>query len=311
MILKAPILAPPRLTPPPGPQQGQGEKRAAPRASPPLAGGVGGGVSGDTFQTFAELLRSRSGLAIGPDKLYLLKTRLAPILRREKLPDLAALAHRLSDPAAEPLARDVVEAMATNESFFFRDEKPFAHFRDKALPRLFAARAPGAPIRVWSAAASSGQEAYSLAMILAESGGRERPVEILGTDIAREQLARASDGLYTQFEVQRGLPIRLLMRHFRKEDSGWRISAALRTMVQFREWNLLADPAPLGRFDVVFCRNVLIYFDPPTKTRVLDALAGQMAEDGLLYLGGAETVLGITSRFAPLADDRGVYGKAG
>ncbi|MEO9189805.1 MAG: protein-glutamate O-methyltransferase CheR [Acetobacteraceae bacterium] len=269
-------------------------------------------LSGGTFQVFADLLRARSGLVIGPDKLYLLETRLAPIVRRENLRDLAALAFRLRAPATEALEREVVEAMTTNESFFFRDERPFSHFRTKALPRLLDARPRGVPIRIWSAAASSGQEVYSLAMILAESTARDRPLDILGTDIAREQLARARQGLYTQFEVQRGLSIQMLMKHFRKEDGGnWRIAAPLRAMVRFREWNLLADPAPLGRFDVVFCRNVLIYFDQPTRARVLDAIARQMPDDGLLYLGGAETVLGVTSRFVPVPEERGVYAKAG
>ncbi|HJS84368.1 MAG TPA: protein-glutamate O-methyltransferase CheR [Acetobacteraceae bacterium] len=260
------------------------------------------------FQILAELLRSRSGLAIGPDKLYLLETRLGSIIRREKLGDLAGLAQRLSAPAAETLAGEVVEAMTTNESFFFRDDKPFAHVRAKALPRLLLARPPGTPIRIWSAAASSGQEAYSLAIIAAELGASKR-VEIVGTDIARAQLARAREGLYSQFEVQRGLPVQLLAKHFRKEEDQWRVAPPLREMVQFREWNLLADPGPLGRFDIVFCRNVLIYFDQPTKARVLEAIARQMAEDGLLYLGGTETVLGLTNQLVPLAEDRSVYSK--
>ena len=136
-------------------------------------------------------------------------------------------------------------------------------------------------------------------------------MENVGTDIAREQLARAREGLYTQFEVQRGLPVQMLLKHFRKEDAGWRITPSLRATVRFREWNLLSDLAPLGRFDVVFCRNVLIYFDPPPKARVLEAIARQMPDDGLLYLGGAETVLGVTSRFVPSPEDRGVYAKAG
>ena len=267
------------------------------------------------FETLAGLLKSRSGLVIGPDKLYLLETRLAPILRRDGLRDLATLADRLRTVtlATEALARDVVEAMTTNESFFFRDEKPFQHVRTVALPRLLAARTPGTPLRIWSAAASSGQEAYSLAMILAECRSTlgERRIEILGTDLARDQLARARDGLYTQFEVQRGLPVQMLVRYFRKEDANWRIAEAIRGLVQFREWNQLADLRPLGQFDIVFCRNVLIYFDQPTKARVLDAIAARLAPDGMLYLGGAETVLGISSRFAPLANERGVYGLAG
>jgi chemotaxis protein methyltransferase CheR len=265
------------------------------------------------FDTFAALLKSRSGLVIGPDKLYLLETRLAPTLKQEKLRDLIALAERLRAPNAEPLIRQVVEAMTTNESFFFRDDKPFQHFRSQALPRFAGSRPPGTPLRVWSAASSSGQEAYSIAMIVSEClaalGGRR--IEIVGTDLAREQVARAREGLYTQFEVQRGLPIQMLMRHFRKEEGNWRVSDTIRGMVQYREWNLLSDLRPLGQFDVVFCRNVLIYFDQATKTKVLEAIARQMPADGLLYLGGAETVLGITSRFAPLPSERGVYGLAG
>jgi chemotaxis protein methyltransferase CheR len=269
-------------------------------------------LSAAAFDTFAALLKSRSGLVIGTDKLYLLETRLASILKREKLRDLAALAERLRAPGSEAVVRDVVEAMTTNESFFFRDDKPFQHFRSKALPGLLAARPAGSPLRVWSAASSSGQEAYSIAMILAECRASiaNRRVEIVGTDLARDQIGRSREGLYTQFEVQRGLPVQMLMRYFRKEETGWRISEAIRAMVQFREWNLLGDLRALGQFDVVFCRNVLIYFDQATKARVLDAVAQQMPGDGLLYLGGAETVLGISSRFAPLASERGVYGLA-
>jgi chemotaxis protein methyltransferase CheR len=267
-------------------------------------------LSTAAFGFLADLLRSRSGLVIGPDKIYLLETRLAPILKREKLRDLNDLADRLRGRGADAVARDVVEAMTTNESFFFRDDKPFQHFRAQALARVVAARPAGVPLRIWSAAASSGQEAYSLAMILTESRAvlGDRRVELIGTDLARDQLARAREGLYTQFEVQRGLPVQMLMRHFHREDAAWRISDALRAMVQWREWNLLGDLRALGRFDIVFCRNVLIYFDQTTKTRALEAIAGQMAADGMLYLGGAETVLGLTTRFAPLPAERGVYG---
>ena len=261
------------------------------------------------FDSLAALLRDRSGLTIGPDKTYLLETRLGPIAKREKLPDLAALAARLRGPGAEPLVREVVEAVTTNESLFFRDSKPFVHVRATALPRLHAARPPGIPLRIWSAAASTGQEAYSLAMIAAElrPAMSDRRIEILGTDLAREPLARAREGLYTQFEVQRGLPVQMLVKHFRKEEANWRIAEPLRAAVSFREWNLLDNPAPLGRFDVVFCRNVLIYFDPPTKAKVLEGIARQLAPDGLLYLGGAETVLGITDRLLAVPDAPGAY----
>jgi chemotaxis protein methyltransferase CheR len=268
-----------------------------------------------SFETLAALLYAGSGLVIGPDKLYLLETRLGPVLKRHGLANLDAVAERLRmvlpGPNGTPgsLQQDVIEAMTTNESFFFRDDKPFAHFRTRAMPRLLATRPAGARLRIWSAAASTGQEAYSLAMILTEMksalGGR--PVEIVGTDIAREQLARAEDGLYTQFEVQRGLPIQNLVKYFRKDGPNWRIADTLRTMTQFRLWNLLSDLRPLGQFDVVFCRNVLIYFDQPTKARVLEAIARQMPADGLLYLGGAETVLGVTDAFTSAEGERGVY----
>lgn len=267
-------------------------------------------LSPAAFAALADLLKTKSGLIVGPDKTYLLETRLGPILKRTGLHDLNALADRVKRAPLDPLARDVVEAMTTNESFFFRDDKPFQHFRTQALPRLLAAKPGNATLRIWSAASSSGQEAYSLAMILAECkaslGGRT--VEIVGTDIARDQLNRAQQGLYTQFEVQRGLPVQMLMRYFHKENANWRIADSIRAMARFREFNLLSDLRSLGRFDVVFCRNVLIYFDQPTKARVLDAIAGLMPPDGLLYLGGAETVLGITSCFAPLPNERGVYG---
>jgi chemotaxis protein methyltransferase CheR len=262
-----------------------------------------------SFDVFAALLRSNSGLAIGPDKAYLLETRLAPIIRRERLHDLDALAEQLRKSAATSLAREVVEAMTTNESFFFRDDKPFTHVRTHALPRLHAARQAGAKLRMWSAAASTGQEAYSLAMIVAENRAAlgARQVEIVGTDLAREPLARARAGVYTQFEIQRGLPMQMLVKYFKKDEAQWRLADTIRNMAEFREWNLLGDLTPLGRFDIVFCRNVLIYFDQPTKTRVLEAIARQLAPDGVLYLGGAETVLGLTDHFVACADERGVY----
>jgi chemotaxis protein methyltransferase CheR len=262
------------------------------------------------YTALADMLRARSGLILGPDKLYLLETRLAPILKRESLRDLAELSGRLRPGSA--LERDVVDAMTTNESLFFRDGKPFDALRQRVLPRLHGARAAGVPLRIWSAAASTGQEAYSIAMVAAELAGAMggRQVEILGTDLAREPLERARQGIYSQFEIQRGLPMQMLVKHFAKEDSQWRIKPALREAVKFQEWNLLSDLRPLGVFDVVFCRNVLIYFDPPTKRRVLDAIARQTAPDGVLFLGGAETVLGLTDAFAAVPGESAMYARA-
>ncbi len=257
------------------------------------------------FARIAEVLKARSGLAIGPEKLYLLETRLTPILKCHGLHDLAALSASMRPGSA--LERDVVDAMTTNETLFFRDTKPFDALRTSILPKLHQSRPPGTPLRIWSAAAATGQEAYSIAMVAAELAGAmaRRSIEIWGTDIAREPLERASAGLFTQFEIQRGLPMQMLVSHFTKEGAHWRIKPELRAAITFREWNLLADLRPLGRFDVVFCRNVLLYFDPPTKRRVLEALAHQMPPDGVLFLGGAETVLGLTDVFQPLTDEGG------
>ncbi len=270
----------------------------------------------DSLDFLTALAKARAGIVLTADKAYMLETRLAPLLAREGLATLDALAQRLREPGRSdsPLAWAMVEALTTNESSFFRDGKPFEHLRG-LLPRLAAARPPGQALRVWSAACSTGQEAYSVAMIAADpaTGLGTRRVDILGTDIARDVLARAREGLYTQFEVQRGLPVQLLVRHFRPESGGggrWRIAPELRAMTRFETFNLLGDACGLGRFDVIFCRNVLIYFDTPTKTRVLETLAERLAPDGVLYLGGAETVLGLTRRLVPIPGERGVHALA-
>lgn len=270
--------------------------------------GMNRSLSAASFAVFARVLHEGSGMSIREDKVYLLFNRLVPILLRLALPDLDALARLLVQPGRAALARDVIEAMTTNESQFFRDRRPFAHLRDVALPRLRSARAPGTAIRLWSAGASSGQEAYSIAMIAARGGAAPGdPLQIVATDIARMPLARARAGRFSDFEISRGLPLELRARHFRRDGDAWLIDAELRRAVLFQEHNLLAHPASLGRFDVVFCRNVLIYFDPVTRCRVLDGIADQLAPDGLLYLGGGETLVGVTERFYEIPGERGIY----
>jgi chemotaxis protein methyltransferase CheR len=263
-----------------------------------------------SFDFIATLARTRAGIVLTPDKAYMMETRLTPVLRRAGIGSLDELVLKLRGARAEALTQEVVEALTTNESFFFRDGKPFEHFR-RFIPGIRAARPPGTRLRIWSAACSSGQEAYSLAMILQELGHQAGPTEILGTDISMEMVERARAGVFTQFEVQRGLPVQLLVKHFRQLDGGrWQIADALRAAAEFRFWNLLDDPRPLGRFDAIFCRNVLIYFDTETKTRVLERLAGLLQPGGVVYLGGAETVLGLTTRLVPVAGERGVYSVA-
>jgi chemotaxis protein methyltransferase CheR len=265
-----------------------------------------------SFDLVTRLVKARSGLVLTPDKLYMLETRLGPILRKHSLASLDALAQRLGRGVAEEaLAAEVTQALTTNETSFFRDGTPFDHLR-KALPRLAAARPAGATLRIWSAACSTGQEAYSVAMLTRELGPQleGRRIEIVGTDISEEVLARAREGVFTQFEVQRGLPVQMLVKNFKQEPGGtgrWRIAEPLRAMASFQRFNLLEDPRGLGVFDVIFCRNVLIYFDPPTKAKVLGAVASRLAPDGFVYLGGAETLLGLTDRLVPVPGTRGVH----
>lgn len=251
------------------------------------------GDEGPAYAQIVALIKARSGIALGSGKRYLLETRLQTMMQREGCTGLDALAAKLQRNTL--LAQEAAEALTTNESLFFRDRKPFDALRDHVLPRLATARGAGSTLRIWSAAASTGQEAYSIAMTAADLGPRlaGTRVEILGTDLSREVLIRAREGLYSQFEVQRGLPMQMLVKHFAKDGPLWRIKPELRARVSFREWNLLDDPASLGRFDVIFCRNVLIYFDEATKIRVLTQLARQLAPDGLIFLGGAETLLGL------------------
>ncbi len=262
----------------------------------------------EDFAFVAKMLKERSGLIVTPDKAYLLESRLTPIARKrglKGLDDLLAMLPR----GGEDLQREVTEAMTTNESFFFRDIKPFDQFKQLVLPQLLQSRATKKSFRIWSAACSSGQEAYSLAMILKEEGAKFAgwKIDIVGTDISQEVLEKARAGVYSQFEVQRGLPVQMLVKYFKKNNESWQIDAGLRSMVQFREYNLLHDLKSLGQFDVVFCRNVLIYFDQPTKGKVLENISKIVPDDGVLYLGGAETVLGISDKFKPIPDQRGIY----
>jgi chemotaxis protein methyltransferase CheR len=263
----------------------------------------------DDFQFLVRMLRERSGLTIGPEKEYLLENRLVPVARRHGLNGLAGLVARMRPPGSIQLEQDVIEAMTTNESFFFRDKRPFDQFVKVMLPYLIKARADSKSIRIWCAACAGGQEPYSLAMLLRDNAAQLAGwrCEIVATDLSREVLAKAKAGLYSHFEVQRGLPIQLLVKYFRQDGDRWRIDAALRGMIDFREFNLLSDPRAFGKFDVVFCRNVLIYFDHATKARVLDRVRSATLDDGFLCLGGAETVLGISDRFKLLTGERGVY----
>jgi chemotaxis protein methyltransferase CheR len=261
------------------------------------------------FDYLRQLLKQRSGLMLSAEKQYLAESRLLPLARKHGMTTLSELIGKLKGAARSPLSVEVVEAMTTNETFFFRDKAPFDHVRDTILPALIAARAREKRLRVWCTAAASGQEPYSLAMILTAMSAQLAGwrIEILATDLSNEVLEKAKAGLYSQFEVQRGLPIQLLVKHFVQVGDAWQMSPELRSMVKFRPINLLNDFAALGTFDIVFCRNVLIYFDQDTKTDVLNRLALQIPADGYLLLGAAETVVGLTDAFKPVPDKRGLY----
>jgi chemotaxis protein methyltransferase CheR len=261
------------------------------------------------FDFLATLLKDGSGLVLTPDKAYLLESRLAPVARKHGFGNIDELVRAMRGPRKDVLGRDVIEAMTTNESFFFRDIKPFDIFRTLVLPEIMQRRAAARSIRIWCAAAATGQEPYTLAMVLHEEAAKLAgwQTSILATDISLEALEKAKAGLYTQFEVQRGLSIQRLVKYFTQEGQHWRIKPELRQMVQYRQFNLLTSPKLLGTFDVVFCRNVLIYFDQPTKGKVLEAIAGVMEKESCLFLGGAETVFGITNAFEPVPGHHGVY----
>lgn len=258
---------------------------------------------------FTQFLKERSGLVLTEDKGYLLESRLVPLAKKNGLDGLDALVKQLEAEPKGALAELVTDAMTTNETFFFRDGKPFDHFRDVVLPHLIENHGKDKRLRIWCAAASTGQEPYTLAMILNEDARlKDWKVDLIATDISSQALDRARKGLYTQFEVQRGLPIQMLVKYFKKKSDMWQISEEITSMVKFQNVNLLDSFTSLGRFNVVFCRNVLIYFEPATKSEILERISRQMASDGLLFLGGAETIFGVSECFTIIPDQRGIYG---
>jgi len=254
-------------------------------------------------------LKESSGLVLSADKQYLVESRLLPVARKAGLSGLGDLVQALRHGHDNALMTAVIEAMMTNESFFFRDKVPFELFRATIMPALIAARRASRSIRIWCAAASTGQEPYSLAMCL-KAMERELAgwrIDIVATNLSSEVLEKARQGIYSQFEVQRGLPIQLLIKHFAQVGELWQIAPELRAMVKYRQFNLLSDFTQLGLFDVIFCRNVLIYFDQQTKIDVLNRMARAMSSDGYLALGAAETVVGLVDSFKVVTETRGLY----
>ena len=260
------------------------------------------------YEYLRKLLREQSGLDLSADKQYLIESRLLPLSRKAGLAGIGDLVQKMK-AGSTSITTQVVEAMTTNETFFFRDKTPFDHFRDSIMPEILRARTSRKSVRIWCAAGSTGQEPYSLAMCLKEMNGALAGwrVEIIATDLSQEVLEKSKAAIYSQFEVQRGLPIQLLVKYFKQTGEFWQVNAEVRAMVQHRQLNLLHDFSQLGLFDVIFCRNVLIYFDQDTKIKIFNRLAKATEADGFLVLGAAETVVGLTDVFKPFPERRGLY----
>ncbi len=266
-------------------------------------------VSKESVDFMITLLHKESGLVLDSSKTYLIEARLEPITCEAGLASIDALCRHLKQHPASPLLQKVVDAMATNETSFFRDVIPFDIVRNVLLPDLLKANPKRRQIRIWSAACATGQEPYSLAMLLSNIepmlAGWE--VKILATDLVERVLERARIGVYTQYEVQRGLPAQYMTRYFEQIGSEWKVRPEVKRWIEFKRFNLLAGFSTFGPFDIIFCRNILIYFDIASKKKVLEGMAASLAPNGALFLGGGETPLGITDRLIRIEADRGVY----
>ena len=265
-------------------------------------------VSDSSSRILAGLLEARTGQQLTMSRRWRIETALAALLRERGIPTLDELITILVMGREPSLATQVVEALLNNETYFFRDRTPFDILAKSTLPKLIQTRS-AKRLRIWSAGCSTGQEAYSLAMLFAEDPLRWAgwTIDILGTDVSENAVRRARDGVYSQFEVQRGLGINQMIRWFEETDKGWRAVEPLRRMVRFQVQNLL-EPAPHpGQFDIVLCRNVLLYLNAERRGLIFDRIAGAMEPDGWLMLGAGETVIGQTRRFEADKEVRGLY----
>lgn len=270
-------------------------------------------INGTDFVALQRLLESRCGMQLTSDKLYLVAARLGPVAQKLGFKGVIELMAELRGAPRETTVLAVIEAMVTHESLFFRDSRPFEYLSKTVLPDLVRSRAEARSIRVWSAACSSGQEPYSIAMQMREEfahlpGWRW---QIVATDISEQILAKAGSGVFSDFEVRRGLTEERMRRHMHAVAGGYKINDSVRALVDFRKHNLIEPAAHLGKFDIVFCRNVLIYFDQPVKRRVLEHIARQLAPDGYLFLGAADGITRLTDKFDPVEAERGVFRLAG
>ena len=266
-------------------------------------------VSDSSSRILAGLLEARTGQQLTMNRRWRIETALASLLRERGIPTLDELITILVMGKEPGLSNQVVEALLNNETYFFRDRTPFDLLGKAALPKLLQRRQSAKRLRIWSAGCSTGQEAYSLAMLFAEDPQRWAgwTIDILGSDVSEEAVRRAREGIYTQFEVQRGLGIAQMIKWFEECDGGWRAVEPLRRTVRFQVHNLLEPTPHPGEFDIVLCRNVLLYLNAERRTHVFERIASAMAGDGYLMLGAGETVIGQTRRFEADSDARGLY----
>jgi chemotaxis protein methyltransferase CheR len=254
-------------------------------------------LSPSNYAFLQKYIHAESGIVIDEDKHYLLEARLLPIVRQSQLESLDALSTRLASRASPSLAKLVIEAMTTNETLFFRDAVMFDALRKEVFPAMFDLLKGKRKLRIWSAAASSGQEAYSIAMMMLEMGRGKEEFEIIGTDISNQILERASQAKYVQFEVNRGLPTPYLMKYFNRSGLDWQLKDEVRNLVRYEQLDLRKNFRHLGNFDLILCRNVLIYFDTETKRPVVEALRACLAPHAILVLGCSETVINVHDGF--------------
>ena len=255
----------------------------------------------------ANLLEQRTGQQIGPNRLWRVETVLKSLMRARGIPSLEALVAALGGGRDPMLATEVVEALLNNETFFFRDAQAFDLLRGGALETLRQARSSARRLNIWCAGCSTGQEAYSLAMIFADARAKWEgwTIDITATDVSDAAIAKAKAGFYTQFEIQRGLPVGAMLRWFDQVGEDWRVKRELARFLRFRRHNILM--AQTGRFDLILCRNVLLYFSPERRREAFDRLATSLAPDGYLMLGAGETVIGQTDAFVSAPELRGLY----
>jgi len=266
-------------------------------------------LSDSSSRILAGLLEARTGQQLTMSRRWRIETALSSLLRERGIATLDELITILVMGKEPSLSQQVVEALLNNETYFFRDRAPFDLLARYALPELLQKRAKNRRVRIWSAGCSTGQEVYSLAMLFAEDADKWRgwTIDILGSDVSTQCVDRARIGTYSQFEVQRGLGINQMIQWFEETDDGWRAAEALRRPLRFQVHNILEPPPHPGDFDIVLCRNVLLYLSPEKKALAFERLATSMAEDGWLMLGAGETVIGQTSKLGADIKARGLY----